>query len=275
MPRKTSPLKDTGGTTIAPEPSSAGLPVDLRPGAAISPETVNVFEEGVSAGAAAGLRLAPLHGRPASDAIALSVRAWVRNLSYIKDVWIDLALAGAGGELVHAETLPLSFLEPAEGDGDFFTVGTAVPAPGRGSAAPTLLYRLYGQMHGQVFTDGILHRHEIAAAPAVVPPAKTAPAAPAPAVPVKAPPAAKAPKATAPKATAPKATAPKATAAKAAPKAALTPPAPVLDVVPAKTATKAAVKPKAPATAKTVPAEKTAATGKAPAAPRKRATPKA
>jgi hypothetical protein len=137
--------------------------VELRPGATISPETVNVFQEAVSPGAA-GLRLVPLGGRPAGAAIAVSVQAWVRNISYDKHLWVDLCLLGDGKQVVFAQSLPLAFHEPADGGGDFFTVGAAVPAPKAASPVTTLLYRLYCEMNGQLFTDGILHSHELPAA---------------------------------------------------------------------------------------------------------------
>jgi hypothetical protein len=166
MPRKpTSATSSTGTTAVMDaQAASARAPVEPRPGADVRPDIVNVFEEGVSPGAP-GLRLAPIGGRPASEGIALSVRAWVRNLAYDKNLWIDLALASGTGDLLHAESLPLSFQESAGGEGDFFTVGTAVPAPppsAASSGTPSLLYRLYGQISGQLFTDGVLHRHEVA-----------------------------------------------------------------------------------------------------------------
>jgi hypothetical protein len=184
------------------EPGSASSPVEVRPGAAVNPDIVNVFEQAVTPGAAPGLHLVRLGDRPAGDAIALSVLAWVRNVAYDKDVWVDLYVLGEGGVL-HAETIPLSFQEPAEGGGDFFAAGAAVPAPKAGpetSAMGTLQFRLYGQMNGQLFTDGILHSHQIEATP-VRKPARKPAAVPATADPTAAP-AARTP--SAPKAAAPK-----------------------------------------------------------------------
>lgn len=242
MPRKTSQLTDSSaGAASASE--TTPLPTDLRPGAAVSPEVVNVFEEGVSPGGS--LRLAPLRGRPAGEAIAVSVRAWIRNLAYDKDVWIDLCLTGPDGGILHADTLALQYQESAGGEGDFFTIGTAVPAPRPTAAEATgraLLYRLYGQISGQLFTDGILHRHDL---PASV-------AAPTPGTATR----------TAAKPEAPKAAA---TTPKAAPKAAVK--------STEKPAGKAAAAPKAPAKPKAAP--KGAAGETAPATPRKRSTPKA
>jgi len=190
------------------EPGSASSPVEVRPGAAVNPDMVNVFEQAVTPGAAPGLHLVRLGDRPAGDAIALSVLAWVRNVAYDKDVWVDLYVLGEGGVL-HAETIPLSFQEPAEGGGDFFAAGAAVPAPKAGpetSALGMLQFRLYGQMNGELFTDGILHSHQIEATPA----GKAATPAPAPA-----------PKATTRKAPTPRATTARATTPRApkAPKA--------------------------------------------------------
>jgi len=74
--------------------------------AGIKPDIVNVFEQAVTPGAAPGLHLVRLGDRPAGDAIALSVLAWVRNVAYDKDVWVDLYVLGEGGVL-HAETIPL------------------------------------------------------------------------------------------------------------------------------------------------------------------------
>jgi hypothetical protein len=194
------------------EPGSASSPVEVRPGAAVNPDMVNVFEQAVTPGAAPGLRLVRLGDRPAGDAIALSVLAWVRNVAYDKDVWVDLYVLGEGGVL-HAETIPLAFQEPAEGGGDFFAAGAAVPAPKAGpetSAMGTLQFRLYGQMNGQLFTDGILHSHQIEATPVGQPAAPAAPAAEAAPAKPAAPRRAAAARTTTPRAAAPRAAAPRA-----------------------------------------------------------------
>ena len=147
-------------------PDTAEESLDLRPSASVSPENINVFVGGVSDGAP-GLRLASLAGRTVGEAIALSVQAWVRNLAYDKEVWVDVRILGANDEVLGTETLALQYQEPAEGGGDFFSVGAAVPSPRPGVEVPTastLEYRLYSRMDGQLFTDGILHRHEVAPA---------------------------------------------------------------------------------------------------------------
>ena len=233
MPRRStqgSGNPETGAVGLM-EPGSASSPVEVRPGATVSPEMVNVFEQAVSPGAAPGLRLVRLGDRPSGDAIALSILAWIRNVAYDKDVWIDLYVLGQGGVL-HAETIPLDYQEAAEGGGDFFAAGAAVPAPKagpEGSSMGMLQFRIYSQMSGQLFTDGILHSHQIEATP-VGQAGKPAPASTTTAKPGAEPaageptvPAAAAPKAAAPKAAAPKAAAPRAAAARATTPKATTP----------------------------------------------------
>lgn len=219
MPRRStqgSGNPQTGAVGLM-EPGSSSSPAEIRPGATVSPEMVNVFEQAVSSGAAPGLRLVRLGDRPSGEAIALSILAWVRNVAYDKDVWIDLYVLGPGGVL-HAETIPLDYQEAAEGGGDFFAAGAAVPAPKAGpedSNMGTLQFRVYCEMNGQLFTDGILHSHQIEATP-VGQTAKPAPASTTTAKPGAEP---KAAAAAAPKAVAPKAAAPRAAAKTTAPKA--------------------------------------------------------
>lgn len=207
---------ETGAVGLM-EPGSSSSPVEVRPDAIVSPEMVNVFEQAVSPGAAPGLRLVRLGDRPSGEAIALSILAWVRNVAYDKDVWIDLYVLGPGGVL-HAETIPLDYQEAAEGGGDFFAAGAAVPAPKAGpadSSMGALQFRVYCQMNGQLFTDGILHSHQIEATP-VGQTTKPAPASPTPATSGAEPAAATAaaPKAAAPKPATARATTPKTAAAK-------------------------------------------------------------
>ena len=120
-------IMDTGSGT-------AGESLDLRPSASVSPENVNVFVEGVSDGAP-GLRLASLGGRTLGGAIALSVQAWVRNLAYDKEVWVDVRLLG-GDEVLHAETLPLQYQDPARVEATSSPSGPPSRPPGRASRSP-------------------------------------------------------------------------------------------------------------------------------------------
>lgn len=193
MPRKSTQIMTTTLTSDqhSPMPNS---PKYMRLGASISPEIVNVFQQAVSPGAAPGLHLAPLAGQAGGEAIAVSVQAWVKNLAYTKDVFLDVYLLGEDAAVVHHELLPLLYQEPAGGGGDFFAAGAAVPAPGAPGGAQALQFRLYGHMDGQVYTDGVLHSHALVSAPAARAKAEVPAKSPGTA---KATPTAKAPKASA------------------------------------------------------------------------------
>jgi len=57
----------------------------------------------------------------------------------------------------------LQYLEPAGGAGDFFegdvTLQVAAARSPRTAAGRQLRYRLYYEVDGQVFTDGVCHHH--------------------------------------------------------------------------------------------------------------------
>jgi hypothetical protein len=101
----------------------------------------------------------------------LSLTAWVRNIQYQKNVWIDFHVFDGSDNLVHAETLPLSYREPGGGGGDIFAFerrvfkgsgglpGAVWPRPD----AHLLQFRLYYEVAGQVFTDGHLHESTLPA----------------------------------------------------------------------------------------------------------------
>jgi len=96
----------------------------------------------------------------------LHVEAWVRNRSYVKNVWLDVHVLARDDTILHRETLALRFAHPAGDGGDLFvfdgllyqgsvaTQGSVDPRPD----ARTVQYRLYGEQADQVCTDGIAHR---------------------------------------------------------------------------------------------------------------------
>jgi hypothetical protein len=144
-------------------------PVSYRDGATTSLEMVNVFAD-----AATKVDAFPLgeFGHNGTDLeTRLFVQGWVRNLSPVKHVWVDLHVFDGGGQLIHSETLPLVWLAPAGGGGDFFVIDRAVyqgsvATPGSVSPRPdarTVQYRLYYEVDGRVYTDGVLHQHHVSA----------------------------------------------------------------------------------------------------------------
>jgi hypothetical protein len=148
-------------SSIPPTPSHA------RPGSSVSLEMVNVFGEPAAetAGGAPGGRL--------------RLTAWVNNVSYVKDVWVDAYLTDASGAVTHSETLLLDYHEGAGGGGDFFVLDAPIQAPG-GSATPIaqLQYRLYYQIGDTVYAEGILHGHALTSTTGTSGTAGAAPQAP-------------------------------------------------------------------------------------------------
>ena len=152
---------------VGPRPPAP--PVSYRTGATTNLEMVNVFADAVSK-----VDAFPLgeFGRKGTDLqTRLFVHAWVRNLSPTKYVWVDLHVFDGEGQLIHSETLPLVWLAPAGGGGDFFVIDRvvyqgSVATPGSVSPRPdarTVQYRLYYEVDGLVWTDGVLHQHDVPA----------------------------------------------------------------------------------------------------------------
>jgi hypothetical protein len=95
----------------------------------------------------------------------LHVEAWLKNLAYAKNAWIDVHVLDGAGALLHGETLALRYARPAGDGGDFFVLDHLLyygSVAGEGSIEPrpdarTVQYYLYGEMAGRVFSDGIVH----------------------------------------------------------------------------------------------------------------------
>ncbi|HWZ45346.1 MAG TPA: DUF6209 family protein [Candidatus Saccharimonadales bacterium] len=154
-------------------------PVMFRSGAERSPEMVNIFSETVSKArrslSGGALGASELETR-------LSIAAWVQNASYQKNVWIDLHIFDPEDNLASAQTLTLGYSGPAGGNGDFFALDQTVfqgsgGAPGSVWPRPDarrVQYRLYYEVNGRVFNDGILHQQAVGADAAAAPVAATA-----------------------------------------------------------------------------------------------------
>jgi hypothetical protein len=101
----------------------------------------------------------------------LVLKVWVSNVAFEKNVWVDLHVFDGNDARIHAETFTLHYLEPAGGNGDLFGWDDKVyqgSGGGPGSSwtypdARKVQYRLYYEVNRQVFTDGILHEHEVQA----------------------------------------------------------------------------------------------------------------
>jgi hypothetical protein len=149
------------GTAAPIDPARA---VDLRAGATIDATVLRVTD----AAAVKHNTFASQPGRPSGGAhwqTHLHVEAWLRNTTYAKHAWADLHVFGHDGVLIASETRPLVYERPAGDGGDVFRLDCAVyegttVTPGSAEPRPDarlVQYRVYGELGGEVFTDGLLH----------------------------------------------------------------------------------------------------------------------
>jgi len=100
---------------------------------------------------------------------SLTLRAWVKNLAYTKDVWVDLHVFDRSGTRIVATTFGLPWEGSASGAGDLFRFDGEIyqgvtATPGAVSPKPNawlVQYRLYYAVEGQTYTDAILHQLEL------------------------------------------------------------------------------------------------------------------
>ena len=142
-----------GGPTI-PRQS-----VSYRNGAIPSLEMVNVVSEAVSR------TTVDPRSRNSAVQTMFYVEAWVNNVSYSKNVWVDVHVFDDEDALIHTDTLGLDYLDAAGGNGDFFVFDDTVYEKSRldslRAEARKVQYRLYYEVNNQIFTDSILHQLEL------------------------------------------------------------------------------------------------------------------
>jgi Family of unknown function (DUF6209) len=148
---------------FAVDQAGPAQPVMYRDGAERSRETVNVAAERVT-------KVKHSFGKVPSAGsqleIYLDLTVWVKNVAFEKNVWIDMHVFDQDDNRVKADTLSLSYSAPAGGNGDFFSLKEMVFRGSGGvpgsvwprADARRVQYRLYYQVNGHVFTDGILHQ---------------------------------------------------------------------------------------------------------------------
>ena len=151
-----------------PPPSAPGESVQMRVGAQVEPAVVRTAAE-------AAVKHNTFPSRPGySRAMTslethLHVEAWVKNTTYAKNVWLDLHVYESEAAPVHRATLPLSYARPAGDGGDVFVLDAPVyqglvATPGSVTLRPDariVQYRLYSELEGTLYTDGVLHRCEL------------------------------------------------------------------------------------------------------------------
>ena len=150
------------------EPVQLQDPVRYRDGAIARPEFVNVFDQ---TAVKKDVFPAPPSGPSVGKDLrtSLSVRAWVKNIAFVKEVWIDLHVFDRSATLIKAATLGLPWQGSASGAGDLFSFDGEIyrgstATPGSVSPRPNawlVQYRLYYAVEGSLYTDTILHQLEL------------------------------------------------------------------------------------------------------------------
>ncbi len=99
----------------------------------------------------------------------LSLKAFVPKRGEIRYSWLDLHVFDDRDQLIRSETLPLEYMGQADDDGALFGFEGSVfrgtgASPGSVWLAPDarkVQYRLYCEVEGTVFSDGLLRQHEL------------------------------------------------------------------------------------------------------------------
>ncbi|HEY2668596.1 MAG TPA: DUF6209 family protein [Actinomycetota bacterium] len=149
-------------------PGQVQAPTDaviLREGAVVARGVVNVVGEG----AVKSNTFPDPAGQGTRLETRLVVVAWVRNDAFAKSVWMDVHVFDPDNRVIEAQTAPLEYAGPSEGGGDLFEFDRviylgSVASPGSMSRRPEarkVQYRLYAEMNGELYTDGVLHGHEL------------------------------------------------------------------------------------------------------------------
>jgi len=143
-------------------PRAPAEPVVLRSDAGIHPEMVNALEQSA---AKINSFPHPIEGRNLET--VLKVVAWVKETTYGAGAWIDVHVFDGDNRLIQAKTWPMTYTGFGSTfqyafSGTVYQGSTATP----GSVSPrpdarTIQYRLYYDVNYHVFTDGILHQHDL------------------------------------------------------------------------------------------------------------------
>jgi hypothetical protein len=144
--------------------TSPAQPVARRPDVQTAPEVVNAFQ-------LVAEKQRHRFSAPGGSELRVVVRlvAWVRNLTYTKNVWFDANVFDGDDRLIHAQTVPVHYKEGGGGGGDLFEFDGVLYTGSRGqpgSVSPRpdarrVQLRLYCEMNGRLYTDGILHDHPL------------------------------------------------------------------------------------------------------------------
>jgi hypothetical protein len=146
---------DTAGLAIPPRS------VGYRTGAVADPRMLGVDAD------TATKEHTPVGASGSRVVVRLAVEAWIRDAAAARAAWVDVHVFDGAEDLVHAATVPLDRRPGGDEETARFVWDDAVyQGSGGGSGvgvtfrpdAHLVQYRVYGEVHGQVFTDGVLHQ---------------------------------------------------------------------------------------------------------------------
>jgi len=151
-----------------PNPRIPGDAVRYREGAAPNADMVNVLSH---TAVKKSVFPRPATGSPVGKDLrtSLDVQAWVKNVAFAKDVWVDVHVFDTSATRIQAGTFALSWNGSASGFGDLFRFQGEiykglVATPGSVSPRPNawlVQYRLYYAVEGTTYTDAVLHQLEL------------------------------------------------------------------------------------------------------------------
>lgn len=151
-----------------PNPVIPGDAVRYREGAVPSADMVNVLSH---TAVKKNVFPKPAPGSPVGKDLrtSLDVQAWVRNVAFAKEVWIDVHVFDRSATRIQAGTFAMSWNGSASGFADLFQFQGEIykgltATPGSVSPRPNawlVQYRLYYAVEGATYTDALLHQLEL------------------------------------------------------------------------------------------------------------------
>jgi hypothetical protein len=134
--------------------------VGLRTGAVVDAAIVGVVAD------AAAKERTPAGASGSRVVVRMAIEARVRDAASARAAWVDVHVFDGAEDLVHAATVPLDRSVADDRAARFVWDDALYRGTGGGSGvgvafrpdAHLVQYRIYGEVHGRVFTDGVLHQ---------------------------------------------------------------------------------------------------------------------
>jgi hypothetical protein len=147
---------DVDRSGLAVPPDSVGP----RAGAVVDAEMVSVVAD------AASKARTPSGSSGSRVVVRMAVEARIRDAASARAAWADVHVFDGAEDRVHARTVPLERRAADDESARFVWDDAVYQGSGGGSGvgvafrpdAHLVQYRVYGDVHGQVFTDGVLHQ---------------------------------------------------------------------------------------------------------------------